>query len=210
MPSSCAHDGDKCVGRSPTYVAVSATQVEAVGSPRGGAILRGRRDGGLGLGRLGPRDARAEVHEGKSRHSVARCYRMSASVTQSHSLCCDRPCHGIALLTSNGSEARGCHPEYPQCCCVGLMHRGRRVVTAARTRSSCLSQAHPGVPVVDNLEDIWRVSKLQRERKAEAEAMKKAHLARMRVRHRWRLRPSTNHTLRAACHEMTDSACTAL
>ena len=43
-------------------------------------------------------------------------------------------------------------------------------------------QAHPGVPVVDNLEDIWRVSKLQRERKAEAEAKKKAHLARMRVR----------------------------
>jgi hypothetical protein len=32
------------------------------------------------------------------------------------------------------------------------------------------------------LEDIWRVSKLQRERKAEAEAKKKAHLARMRVR----------------------------
>jgi hypothetical protein len=43
-------------------------------------------------------------------------------------------------------------------------------------------QKHPGVPVVDNLEDIWRVSKLQRERKAEAEAKKKAHLARMRVR----------------------------
>ena len=38
------------------------------------------------------------------------------------------------------------------------------------------------MPVVDNLEDIWRVSKLQRERKAEAEAKKKAHLARMRVR----------------------------
>ncbi len=48
--------------------------------------------------------------------------------------------------------------------------------------SPCPFQAHPGVPVVDNLEDIWRVSKLQRERKAEAEAKKKAHLARMQVR----------------------------
>jgi len=48
---------------------------------------------------------------------------------------------------------------------------------------------------VDNLEDIWRVSKLQRERKAEAEAKKKAHLARMRVR---RLLPT--HGKHAANH----------
>ena len=27
-------------------------------------------------------------------------------------------------------------------------------------------QAHPNVPVVDNLEDIWLVNKLQQERKA--------------------------------------------
>lgn len=27
-------------------------------------------------------------------------------------------------------------------------------------------QAHPDVPVVDNLEDIWMVNKLQQERKA--------------------------------------------
>ena len=38
--------------------------------------------------------------------------------------------------------------------------------------------------MVDNLEDIWRVSKLQRERKAAEQAKKKAHLARMRVRRR--------------------------
>ena len=43
-------------------------------------------------------------------------------------------------------------------------------------------QANPGVPVVDNLEDIWRVSKLQRERKAKEEAAKKARLVKMRVR----------------------------
>ena len=34
---------------------------------------------------------------------------------------------------------------------------------------------------MDNLEDIWRVSKLQRERKAKAEAAKAAHLSKMRV-----------------------------
>ncbi|KAK9830214.1 hypothetical protein WJX72_010381 [[Myrmecia] bisecta] len=40
-------------------------------------------------------------------------------------------------------------------------------------------KAHPGVPVVDNLEDIWKVSKLQRERKQRAEQRKQAELQRM-------------------------------
>jgi hypothetical protein len=31
-------------------------------------------------------------------------------------------------------------------------------------------QAHPDVPVVERMEDLWRVSKLQRERKARAQA----------------------------------------
>ena len=36
--------------------------------------------------------------------------------------------------------------------------------------------------MVDNLEDIWRVSKLQRERKVKEEAVKKERLVKMRVR----------------------------
>ena len=52
------------------------------------------------------------------------------------------------------------------------------------------------MPVVDNLEDMWRVSKLQRERKAAEEAKKKAHLARMRVRHQ---RPDWTNALLTTC-----------
>ena len=77
-------------------------------------------------------------------------------------------------------------------------------------------QAHPGVPVVDNLEDIWRVSKLQRERKAEAEAKKKAHLARLRVRCRVRqarLLPDASWLLHshfaACCSVRTSPLCPA-
>ncbi len=40
-------------------------------------------------------------------------------------------------------------------------------------------QAHPGVPVVENLEDLWMVSKLQGERKARDADAKRARLARM-------------------------------
>ena len=35
-------------------------------------------------------------------------------------------------------------------------------------------QAHPDVPVVDNLEDIWLVSKLQEERKAKQKEQERA------------------------------------
>ena len=35
-------------------------------------------------------------------------------------------------------------------------------------------QAHPDVPVVDNLEDIWLVSKLQEERKAKQKQQERA------------------------------------
>lgn len=35
-------------------------------------------------------------------------------------------------------------------------------------------QAHPDVPVVDNLEDIWLVSKLQEERKAKQKHQERA------------------------------------
>ena len=35
-------------------------------------------------------------------------------------------------------------------------------------------QAHPDVPVVDNLEDIWLVSKLQEERKAKQKLQERA------------------------------------
>lgn len=35
-------------------------------------------------------------------------------------------------------------------------------------------QAHPNVPVVENMEDIWKVSKLQRERERTAELAAKA------------------------------------
>ena len=54
-------------------------------------------------------------------------------------------------------------------------------VTLSDTNRSL--QAHPDVPVVENLEDLWMVSKLQRERKAREAAAKAASLARMRVRH---------------------------
>jgi hypothetical protein len=37
-------------------------------------------------------------------------------------------------------------------------------------------ESHPGVPVVENLEDIWQVSRLQRERKAREEREKEAKL----------------------------------
>lgn len=43
-------------------------------------------------------------------------------------------------------------------------------------------QANPDVPVVENLEDLWMVSKLQRERKAKEEAAKQRRLSQMRVR----------------------------
>ncbi len=35
-------------------------------------------------------------------------------------------------------------------------------------------QAHPNVPVVENMEDIWKVGKLQRERERKAELAAKA------------------------------------
>lgn len=35
-------------------------------------------------------------------------------------------------------------------------------------------QAHPDVPVVDNLEDIWLVNKLQQERKAKQRKLQQA------------------------------------
>ena len=35
-------------------------------------------------------------------------------------------------------------------------------------------QEHPNVPVVTNMEDIWKVSKLQRERERKADAAAKA------------------------------------
>ncbi len=38
------------------------------------------------------------------------------------------------------------------------------------------------MPVVENLEDLWMVSKLQRERKAKEEAAKQRRLSQMRVR----------------------------
>ena len=37
------------------------------------------------------------------------------------------------------------------------------------SQSSVCWQAHPEVPVVENLEDMWKVGKLQRERKARME-----------------------------------------
>ncbi len=42
------------------------------------------------------------------------------------------------------------------------------------------AQAHPDVPVVENMEDLWKVSKLQRERKRRQEqiaALKEARAA---------------------------------
>lgn len=57
----------------------------------------------------------------------------------------------------------------------------KRVVRGLIKRKFHILQANPGVPVVDNLEDIWRVTKLQRERKAKEEAIKKARLVKMRV-----------------------------
>eukprot|EP00887_Chlorella_sp_A99_P000144 scaffold16.g144.t1 len=41
-------------------------------------------------------------------------------------------------------------------------------------------KANPGVPVVENLEDIWMVSRLQRERKAKEERQKQVRLAALR------------------------------
>ena len=38
-------------------------------------------------------------------------------------------------------------------------------------------QAHPDVPVVERMEDLWRVSKLQRERKARAQAQQTAQVS---------------------------------
>jgi hypothetical protein len=47
-------------------------------------------------------------------------------------------------------------------------------------RDSAL-QAHPNVPVVENLEDLWLVSKLQRERKAKEQAAKQQRLVQLQV-----------------------------
>jgi hypothetical protein len=44
----------------------------------------------------------------------------------------------------------------------------------------CAVQAHPDVPVVENLEDLWLVTKLQNERKAKEERQKQKKL---QVRH---------------------------
>lgn len=48
-------------------------------------------------------------------------------------------------------------------------------------RQSNHVQAHPDVPVVEKMEDLWRVSKLQRERKRrqeQAAALREARAAR--------------------------------
>lgn len=42
-------------------------------------------------------------------------------------------------------------------------------------------QAHPDVPVVENLEDLWMVSKLQAERKEREAAAKRVRLAHMQA-----------------------------
>jgi hypothetical protein len=53
---------------------------------------------------------------------------------------------------------------------------------ARQTPEDAYLAAHPGVPVVDALEDIWLVSKLQRERKSKEEEAKAARLGEMRAR----------------------------
>ena len=47
---------------------------------------------------------------------------------------------------------------------------GRVQCMGAKGFHAAPDQAHPDVPVVERMEDLWRVSKLQRERKARAEA----------------------------------------
>lgn len=42
-------------------------------------------------------------------------------------------------------------------------------------------QANPGVPIVENLEDLWKVNKLQRERKAREKRNKAKRLAELKV-----------------------------
>jgi len=60
------------------------------------------------------------------------------------------------------------------------------------------AQAHPGVPVVENLEDLWMVSKLQRERKAREAAAKRARLGRMQARYRPHPERAPRHLAAAA------------
>lgn len=47
----------------------------------------------------------------------------------------------------------------------------------------CALQENPGVPVVENLEDLWMVSRLQRERKTKEDADK---ARRLQARQGWR------------------------
>lgn len=71
--------------------------------------------------------------------------------------------------------------------CTGCVEDKRTQALLATTRATCTqrpshppappcTQAHPDVPVVENLEDIWQVSKLQAERKEKEEREKQARL----------------------------------
>lgn len=44
----------------------------------------------------------------------------------------------------------------------------------AADNPACAAKAHPDVPVVENLEDIWLVNKLQQERKAKEKELQQA------------------------------------
>lgn len=56
---------------------------------------------------------------------------------------------------------------------------------------TCTLQAHPNVPVVENLEDLWMVSKLQRERKAKQKAAKERRLFQLQVRNVYFYEPAS-------------------
>ena len=50
----------------------------------------------------------------------------------------------------------------------------RMLTSVYEVRLSLPAQEHPNVPVVTNMEDIWKVSKLQRERERKADTAAKA------------------------------------
>ena len=68
-------------------------------------------------------------------------------------------------------------------------------------------QAHPDVPVVDNLEDIWLVSKLQEERKAKQKQQERAQQMQQYKQVMKHLEATAVTTWQCGAHTKLDVSC---